>query len=220
MQSDNNILKDAIAEARTLRKLSMSNARHSLVKFLKEEKLPLDDLADAELDLDTFVDMIIQRSRERDKEEDDLNPQGLPYRRKRNKDGDEIDERSRYSDDDDFEIDYGDGNIVKSNKDDDEKEDEENFSDKVVEERSRKWQNLHGRRNFRTSPAVRPTKLTKKERELLIKHAGLLKENKNFNQPTAIKDDLLRQRAGIKENTGRAKQMISDLDDKNKILIG
>ena len=78
MQSDN-ILKDAIAEAKTLRKLSMSNARHSLVKFLKEEKLPLDDLADAELDLDTFVDLIMKRSRERDKEEDELNPRGQPY---------------------------------------------------------------------------------------------------------------------------------------------
>ncbi len=79
MQSDNNILKDAIAEARTLRKLSMSNARHSLVKFLKEEKLPLDDLADAELDLDDFVDLIMKRSRERDKEDDELNSRGLPF---------------------------------------------------------------------------------------------------------------------------------------------
>ncbi len=65
MQNDN-ILKDAIAEAKTLRKLSMSNARHSLVKFLKEEKLPLDDLADAELDLDTLIDLIMRRSREQD----------------------------------------------------------------------------------------------------------------------------------------------------------
>ena len=235
MQTDN-ILKDAIAEAKTLRKLSMSNARHSLVKFLKEEKLPLDDLADAELDLDHFVDLIMKRSREREKEDDELNSKGLPYLRKQNTD-DELDERGRIgmhrelTDDDEFEIDYGDGNVEKSGKDDDddgiddeieddEKEDEENFSDNVIDERIRKWHNLHGRRNFRTSPAVRPTKLTKKERELLIKHAGLLKENKNFNQPTAIKDDLLRQRAGIKENTGRAKQMISDLDDKNKILIG
>ena len=218
MQSDN-ILKDAIAEARTLRKLSMSNARHSLVKFLKEEKLPLEDLADAELDLDDFVDLIIKRSRERDEEDDELNPQGLPYRRKRNTD-DELDERSRYTDDDEFEIDYGDGNVEKSNKDDDDEEDEDSFSDKVVEERGRKWQNLHGRRNFRTSPAVRPTKITKKERELLIKHAGLLKENKGYRQSSATKNDLLRQRAGIKENTGKAKQLIFDLNNKNKILIG
>ena len=187
MQSDNNILKDAIAEARTLRKLSMSNARHSLVKFLKEEKLPLDDLADAELDLDTFVDLIIKRSRERDKEDDELNPQGLPYRRKRNKDDDELDERSRYSDDDEFEIDFGDGHVEKSGKDDDdEKEDEENFSDNVIDERIHKWQNLYGRRNFKSSPAlvssgVGSTKLSQNERNLLLKHAGLLKKTENLN---------------------------------------
>ena len=223
MQSEN-ILKDAIAEARTLRKLSMSNARHSLVKFLKEEKLPLNDLADAELDLDTFVDLIIKRSRERDKEEDELNPQGLPYRRKRNKDDDELDERSRYSDDDEFELDYGDGNVEKSGKDDDEKEEEENFSDKVVVERSRKWQNLYGRRNFKSSPAiissgVGSTKLSQNERNLLLKHAGLIK-NKRTNLIKECKDDLIRQRAGIKENTGKAKQLIFDLNNKNKILIG
>ena len=101
MQNDNNLINDAIAEARTLRKLSMSNARHSLVKFLKEEKLPLDNLADAELDLDTFVDLIIKRSRERDEEEDKLNPQELSYLknkyifRKLNNDDEELEERSK-----------------------------------------------------------------------------------------------------------------------------
>ena len=222
MQNDN-ILRDAIAEAKTLRKLSMSNARHSLVKFLKEEKLPLDDLADAELDLDTFVDLIIKRSRERDKEEDELNPQGLPYRRKRNKDDDELDERSWYSDEDEFEIDYGDGNVEKYDKDDDEKEDEENFSDEVIEVRSRKWQNLYGRRNFKSSPAiissgVGSTKLSQNERNILLKHAGLIKENREFKRSTATKDDLIRQRAGInKSGKNIAKRVVADLEIKKKL---
>ena len=223
MQSEN-ILKDAIAEARTLRKLSMSNARHSLVKFLKEEKLPLDDLADAELDLDTFVDLIIKRSRERDKEEDELNPSGLPYLNCKHKlrkpdNESELDERGRfnmYGEVDDVEFEYGDE--IDDDKDADDTDDDDNFSNKVVEERSRKWQNLYGRRNFRTSPIVRPTKITKKERELLIKHAGLLKENKNFRQSTATKDDLLRQRAGIsKSDKNLAKNVINDLEIKKKL---
>ena len=223
MQSDN-ILKDAIAEARTLRKLSMSNARHSLVKFLKEEKLPLDDLADAELDLDHFVDLIMKRSREREKEDDKLNAKGLPYRRKRNKDDDELEERSRYSDDDEFEIDYGDGNIEKSGKnDDDEKEDEDNFSDNVIDERIHKWQNLYGRRNFKSSPAiissgVGSTKLSQNERNILLKHAGLIKENREFKRSTAIKDDLIRQRAGIKNsNRNIAQQVVNDLEIKKRL---
>lgn len=228
MQTDN-ILKDAIAEARTLRKLSMSNARHSLVKFLKEEKLPLQDLADAELDLDHFVDLIIKRSRERDKEDDELNPRGQPYLNCKHKlrktdNEDELDERSRYTDDDEFEIDFGDGHVEKSGKKDDDNEDEENFSDKVVEERSRKWKNLHGRRNFKSSPAiissgVGSTKLSQNERNLLLKHAGLT-QNKRTNLIKESKDDLIRQRAGIKENSGKAKQLIFDLNNKNKILIG
>ncbi len=227
MQSDN-ILKDAIAEARTLRKLSMSNARHSLVKFLKEEKLPLDDLADAELDLDHFVDLIIQRSRERDKEDNELNAKGLPYLNCKHKlrktdSEDELEERSRYSDDDEFEIDYGDGHIEKSGKDDDdEKEDEENFSDKVVEERGRKWQNLYGRRNFKSSPAiissgVGTTKLSQNERNLLLKHAGLIK-NKRTNLIKECKDDLIRQRAGIKNsNKNLAKRVVNDLEIKKRL---
>jgi hypothetical protein len=226
MQTDN-ILKDAIAEAKTLRKLSMSNARHSLVKFLKEEKLPLSDLADTELDLDHFVDLIMKRSRERDKE-DELNPKGLPYMNCMHKlrkpdNEDELDERSHYSDDDEFEIDYGDGHIEKSGKkDDDEKEDEDNFSDKVVEERSRKWQNLHGRRNFGSSPAivssgVGSTKLSQNERKLLLKHAGLT-QNKRTNLIKESKDNLIRQRAGIKNsNKNIAKQVVNDLEIKKKL---
>ncbi len=227
MQSDN-ILKDAIAEARTLRKLSMSNARHSLVKFLKEEKLPLDDLADAELDLDHFVDLIIKRSREREKEDDELNPSGRPYLNCKHKlrktdNEDELDERSRYSDDDEFEIDYGDGNVEKSGKNhDDEKEDEDNFSDKVVEERSRKWQNLYGRRNFKSSPAiissgVGSTKLSQNERNILLKHAGLIK-NKRTNLIKECKDDLIRQRAGInKSDKNKARQVVNDLEIKKRL---
>ena len=229
MKNDSNLINEAIAEAHTLRKLSMSNAKHSLVKFLKEEKLPLDDLADAELDLDHFVDLIIKRSRERDKEDDELNPRGLPYLNRKHRlhkadNEDELDERSRYSDDDEFEIDYGDGNIEKCNKnDDDEKEDEENFSDDVIAERSRKWQNLHGRRNFKSSPAivssgVGSTKLSQNERNLLLKHAGLLKENKEYRQSSTTKNDLLRQRAGInKSDKNIAKQVVRDLEIKKKL---
>jgi hypothetical protein len=228
MQNDNNLISEAIAEAHTLRKLSMSNAKHSLVKFLKEEKLPLDDLADAELDLDHFVDLIIKRSRERDAEEDDaeLNPQGLPYLNRKHKlhkadNEDELDERGRlnmygeFDGSEKFEIDYGED-------DDDEKEDEENFSDKVVEERSRKWQNLHGRRNFNSSPAmvssgVGSTKLSQNERNLLLKHAGLT-QNKRTNLIKESKDDFLRQRAGIhKSDKNIAKQVVNDLEIKKRL---
>jgi len=228
MQNDN-ILREAIAEARTLRKLSMSNARHSLVKFLKEEKLPLDDLADAELDLDHFVDLIIKRSRERDEEDDELNPQGLPYLNRKHKlhkadNESELDERGRYNMygefdgsekfeiDDEFEDD-----------DDNDKEDEDNFSDDVIAERSRKWQNIHGRRNFKSSPAmvssgVGSTKLSQNERNILLKHAGLLKENKKNHQSPVIKDDYLRQRAGIKNsNKNIAKQVVNDLEIKKRL---
>jgi len=226
MQSDN-ILKDAIAVAKTLRKLIMSNARHSLVKFLKEEKLPLDDLADAELDLDHFVDLIIRRSREREEEEDDLNPRGQPYLNCKHKlrkadNEDEIDERRRYTDEDEFELDFGDGNIEKSGKNDDEKEDEDKFSDEVIEERSRKWQNLYGRRNFKSSPAiissgVGTTKLSQNERNLLLKHAGLT-QNKRTNLLKECKDNLLRQRAGInKSDKNIAKQVVNDLEIKKKL---
>ena len=224
MQSDNDLLNEAIAEARTLRNLSMSNARQSLVNFLKEEKLPLDNLADAELDLDTFVDLIIKKSRERDEEEDKLNPQGLPYLNnkyifsKQNNDDEELEERSRYSNDDiEFELDFGDGNIVKYNKDEDEIEDEENFSEAVLAEKSRKWDLL---RNFRTSPAVRPTKLTKQERDLLISHAGL-KESKYHSHLQEIKDDkdLLQERAKInKSDKQLAKQIVRDIAIKKKLL--
>lgn len=223
-----NILKEAIAEAKQLRELAMTNAKHSLVKFLTEEKLPLDDLADAELDLDHFVDLIMQRSRERDKEDDELNPQSLPYLNCKHKlrktdNQDELDERSRYTDDDEFEIDYGDGIIEKSgNHNADEKEDEENFSDKVVAERTRKWQNLYGHRNFKSSPVivssgVGSTKLSQNERKLLLKHAGLT-QNKRSNLIKESKDNLIRQRAGIKNsNKNIAKRVVNDLDIKNKL---
>jgi hypothetical protein len=229
MKNDSNLINEAIAEAHTLRKLSMSNAKHSLVKFLKEEKLPLDDLADAELDLDHFVDLIIKRSRERDKEDDELNPRGLPYLNRKHRlhkadNEDELDERGRlnmYGEFDGSEkFEYGDDEF-EDDEDDDDKEDEENFSDTVIDERNRKWQNLYGRRNFKSSPAiissgVGTTKLSQNERNLLLKHAGLLKEN---YQSTATKDDLLRQRAGIKNsNKNIAKQVVSDLEIKKKLL--
>jgi hypothetical protein len=238
---NNDILTEAIAEAKTLRRLSMSNAKHSLVKFLKEEKLPLDDLADAELDLDHFVDLIIKRSRERDEEEDELNQRGEPYLNCKHKlhktdNEDELDERRWFTDDDEFEIDYGDGNVEKSGKDDededeiddkddrnaDDKEAEDNFSDDVIAERSRKWKNLYGRRNFKSSPAivssgVGSTKLSQNERKLLLKHAGL-DQNIRTNLIKESKDNLIRQRAGIKNSTkNKARQVVSDLEIKKRL---
>jgi len=109
MENDN-ILQEAIAEARTLRELSLSNAKHSLKKFLLEEKLPLDDFDDIELDLDTFVDLIVQRARKRDEEGDELNPQGLPYMNCKHKMQSErarIGMRRELTDDDELIIDYG-----------------------------------------------------------------------------------------------------------------
>ena len=105
MQDDNNLINDAIAEARTLRQLSISNCRHSLVKFLKEEKLPLNDLAQSELDIDTFVDLLLKKNRERAKENDELNPRGFSYKNcqhklRKQKADDELDERNKYSDGD------------------------------------------------------------------------------------------------------------------------
>jgi hypothetical protein len=229
MQNDN-ILKDAITEAKILRHLSLAQAKHSLVKFLKEEKLPLDDLADAELDLDHFVDLIIKRSRERDEEEDELNAKGLPYLNCKHKlrktdDESELDERGRlnmYGEFDGSEkFEYGDDEL-EDDKDDNEKEDEENFSDKVIEERGRKWKNLYGRRNFKSSPAlvssgVGSTKLSQNERKLLLKHAGLTK-NKRSNLIKESKDNLIRQRAGIKNsNKNIAKRVVNDLEIKKKL---
>jgi hypothetical protein len=227
MQNDN-ILKDAIAEAKTLRKLSMSNARHSLVKFLKEEKLPLDDLADAELDLDHFVDLIMKRSRERDEEDDN---RGLPYLNSKHKlrktdNEDELEERSQYSDDDEFEIDYGDGNVEKSGKKND--DEESDFADDVLDERIRKNQSHLSRTQLNSSPAfitsgVGSVKLTDRERQILTKNLKL-NELKRSSHPKINKQnddrDLLKKRSGIKENTGKAKQLISDLNNKNNILKG
>ncbi|MHA2276722.1 MAG: hypothetical protein ACXAC2_13185, partial [Candidatus Kariarchaeaceae archaeon] len=94
--------------------------------------------------------------------------------------------------------------------------------DKVVEERSRKWQNLHGRRNFGSSPAivssgVGSTKLSQNERKLLLKHAGLT-QNKRTNLIKESKDNLIRQRAGIKNsNKNIAKQVVNDLEIKKKL---
>ncbi len=57
-----------------------------------------------------------------------------------------------------------------------------------------------------------------RRRELLIKHAGLLKENKNFHQSTVIKDDLIQQRAGItKSDKNIAKQVVNDLEIKKRL---
>ncbi len=137
--------------------------------------------------------------------------------RKRNND-DELDEKRRYSDDDEFELDFGDGDIVKYDKDeDDDTEEEENFSDTVIDERNRKWQSLYNRPNFKTAPAivssgVGTTKLSQNERNLLLKHAGLMKENKENRKCKESKDDLIRQRAGIKNSTKSiARNVVNDI---------
>ena len=48
---DENILSEAIAEAKTLRNIAMCNAKYSLKQFLAEEKLPLAPLVNLD-DLD------------------------------------------------------------------------------------------------------------------------------------------------------------------------
>jgi hypothetical protein len=223
---NNDILKEAIAEAKTLRQLAQSSAKHSLKKFLLTESLPLNDLCNID-DLDEFIDAILEKYRA---DNGEVNTKGLPYlnnqyKNREHNTEDEIDERRWFTDDDEFEIDYGDGHVEKSGKDDDddEKEDEENFSDKVMDERSRKWNNLHGRRNFKSSPAivssgVGSTKLSQNERKLLLKHAGLTK-NKRTNLIKESKDNLIRQRAGIKNlNKNKARQVVNDLEIKKTLL--
>ncbi len=236
MQNDSNLINEAIAEAKTLRKLSMSQAKHSLVKFLKEEKLPLDDLADAELDLDHFVDLIMKRSRERDKEDDELNPKGLKYKNCMHKlskadNEDELDERGRYNMYGEFDgsekFEYGDDEFEDDEDDDDNEDEQSDFTDDVIEERIRKNHALLARNNFHTAPAVvssgiNTIKLSDKERHLLTKN--LKYNNPNIHRESKIKNDkkdsdILHRRAGIKENTGKAKQLISDLNNKNNILI-
>jgi hypothetical protein len=167
-----------------------------------EEKLPLDDLANTD-DIDELVDKILQRSKE---DSDDYDPKGDPYlnckHKLRNKSAeDELDEHGRFNmygevDNVEFEIDDAEDA-------DDETEDEENFSDEAIAERNRKWQSLYGRPYFNTAPAIvssgtGTTKLSQNERNLLLKHAGLLKESKENRHCKENKDDLIRQRAGIK----------------------
>ncbi len=219
---DNNILTQAIAETKTLRNIAMTNAKCSLVNFLKEEKLPLAPLVNLDhLDLDSFVDIVLDMHK--DDSDDDYDLKGDHYLnckhklRKRNND-DELDEKRRYSDDDEFELDFGDGDIVKYDKDeDDDTEEEENFSDTVIDERNRKWQSLYNRPNFKTAPAivssgVGTTKLSQNERNLLLKHAGLMKENKENRKCKESKDDLIRQRAGIKNSTKSiARNVVNDI---------
>jgi type I restriction enzyme R subunit len=43
--NDKNNMSEAIAEARTLRNIAMTNAKYTLKQFLAEEKLPLEPLA-------------------------------------------------------------------------------------------------------------------------------------------------------------------------------
>jgi hypothetical protein len=224
---DNNILSEAIITAKKLRALSLENAKYSLKEALSRKTLPLQRLVDLNHLPDIeFIDAVLEQSRAEQEDDSELNPQGLPYlnnkykKSKRNTD-DELEERGRYNMYGEFDgsekFEYGDDEF-EDDEDEDNPEDEDNFSDKVIDERIRKWKNLHSRRNFRTSPAVRPTKITKKERELLIKHAGLIKENKIMHQSPAIKNDLLRQRAGInKSDKHLAKQVVRDLDIKKKL---
>lgn len=229
MHNDNELLKEAILEARTLRELAMENGRHSLKKFLKEEKLPLDDFADAEMELDDLVDLIIQRGKEdhctynkddEEQEEDDFgfDNRGRPYKDsryklRRMKSEDDIEERAgggmrrSISDDDELIIDYGDS---------EDNEDEQKLGDELTNENRKRWNLLI---NAKTSPAfVSAPKISENERKLLLKHAGLLKQNKDSRLIKEIKDDkdFLQKRSGIK-NTGVAKKVINDLNIKQKI---
>ena len=220
---DNNILSEAIAQAKTLRNIAMCNAKFSLKNFLKEEKLPLAPLVNLDdLDLDSFVDIVLDMHK--DDSDDDYDLKGDPYlnckhKLRKRKTDDELDEHGRFNmygevDDVEFEID--------DDEDDDDTE-EENFSDEAIAERNRKWQNLYGRPYFKTAPAIvssgtGTTKLSQNERNLLLKHAGLLKENKENRLCKENKDDLIRQRAKItKSDKHLAKQVISDIAIKKKL---
>ena len=60
--------------------------------------------------------------------------------------------------------------------------------------------------------------MSQNERNILLKHAGLIKENREFKRSTAIKDDLIRQRAGIKNsNRNIAQQVVNDLEIKKRL---
>lgn len=221
---DKNILSDAIAQAKTLRNIAMTNAKCSLVNFLKEEKLPLAPLVNLDhLDLDSFVDIVLDMHK--DDSDDDYDPKGDPYlnckhKLRKRKTDDELDERGRfnmYGELDDVEFDFDEEDA------DDDADDEENFSDKAIDERNRKWKHLYARRNFKSSPAIvssgtGTTKLSVNERNLLLKHAGLLKENKENRLGKESKDNLIRQRAGIKnKNKSIAKQVVGDIEIKKKL---
>jgi hypothetical protein len=224
-RNDENILSDAIAQAKTLRNIAMTNAKYSLKQFLAEEKLPLDDLANTE-DIDELVDKILKRSKE---DSDDYDPKGDPYlnckhKLRKKSAEDELDERNRYSDgEEEFELDFGDGDVIKYDKDEDDTEDDENFSNEAIAERNRKWQSQFGHPNFNTAPAIvssgtGTTKLSQNERNLLLKHAGLLKESKENRLCKENKDDLIRERAGInKSDKHLARRVIDDIEIKKKL---
>jgi len=218
-----NILENAIAEAKTLRKLAMENGKYSLKKFLIEEKLPLYVYADEEIDLDAFVSMICRKGKAKEKDEQELNAKGLPYlnnahknRRKKIAIDKDIDERARngmrrdLTDEDELTIDYGDS---------EEEPEEEKLGNELQQENIRRW-NL--KTNTRTSPvSVSLPKISEAERNLLLKHAGLLNKNKYIHHINENKEskDFLKKRAGIKE-TGKAKQLIADLNTKMQIIRG
>ncbi len=234
MQNDNELLNGAIFEARKLRELAMENGRHSLKKFLKEEKLPLDDFAQAELDLDDLVDLIIKRSKENqcthnkddneEQEEDEFgyDSRGRPYlnnmfNKRRHNTETEIEERARngmhgsLTDKDEYDFS---GDI---DDDDIESDDEQNLSDELTKENVCRWNILT---NAKTSPArIGVPKISESERRILLKHSGLLNRSKDNRLIKEVKDDkdFLQKRSGIKK-TGVAKRVINDIEIKQQLL--
>jgi hypothetical protein len=238
-RNDENILSDAIAQAKTLRNIAMTNAKYSLKQFLAEEKLPLDDLANTD-DIDELVDKILKRSKENS---DDYDPKGDPYlnckHKLRKKSAEDVlDERNRYSDgEEEFELDFGDGDVIKYNKDEDDNNEDEpsDFADDVIKERIRKNQSLMHRTQFRSSPAlissgVGSVKISPRERQILTKNLKLnenfrqshskVKERKEnlFNKETQDAKDLIKQRAKItKSDKHLARRIIGDIEIKKKL---
>jgi len=238
-RNDDNILSDAIAQAKTLRNIAMTIAKYSLKQFLAEEKLPLDDLANTD-DIDELVDKILKRSKENS---DDYDLKGNPYlnckhKLRKKSAEDEIDERNRYSDGkEEFELDFGDGDAINYDKDEDDNNEDEpsDFADDVIKERTRKNQSLLNRTNFRSSPAfissgTGSVKISPREFDIIRRN---LKMNENFrhnhsnvkeckenlfNKENQDAKELLQERARInKSDKHLARRVIGDIEMKKKL---
>jgi len=218
-----NILNETITEVKKLRELSLSNAKFSLKEAIKKNVPVLQPIADLnDLDIDEFVERILQKNRTKD-EEPELNPGGRPYlnnmfKKRKNKTENNVDEFGRQDIDPDTDkmiFDYG----------DDDEDEQSDFADEVIKERIRKNHSLISRSNFHPAPAVvssgiNTIKLSNRERDLLTRNLSY--KNPNLKSKTVIKSDkkdtdILRRRAGIKQ-TGKVKQIIEALDNKYQLL--